>query len=84
VPRSGFEGKVFYVWFDAPIAADDGIVEQSIGNFFGLWKKNASGRVRALTPVPTVDGRWWPAGLSTRCARPLDALRAGCLASCVR
>jgi methionyl-tRNA synthetase len=20
VPRSGFEGKVFYVWFDAPIA----------------------------------------------------------------
>jgi hypothetical protein len=28
-----------------------------------LLEKIASSRVRALTPVPTVDGRWCPVGL---------------------
>ncbi len=49
-PRTGFEGKVFYVWFDAPIeyiAATQEWADAGGGDWRGWWREDAgAGSVR--------------------------------------
>src|SRR5207237_2093754 len=51
VPRPGFEGKVFYVWFDAPIAyiaATQDWAERNGGDWRAWWQANDVGYVQFL------------------------------------
>jgi methionyl-tRNA synthetase len=51
-PRTGFEGKVFYVWFDAPIeyiAATEEWADAGGGDWRGWWRTDeGAGEVRYL------------------------------------